>query len=78
MCCLASISSPAGCHFRGRYTYIVDRYQGRVAVFDSNRQFVLDIDAGALTGEGCDAPLFPFGHGLTTEDETQPALPQCG
>jgi hypothetical protein len=33
------------------YIYIVDRYQGRVAVFDPEWRFLLDIRAGSLAGE---------------------------
>jgi hypothetical protein len=33
------------------YVYLVDRFQGRIAVFDPDWSFVLDIDANALPGE---------------------------
>lgn len=38
------------------YTYILDRYQGRVVVFDPAHQFVLDIDAAELVGEPLNVP----------------------
>jgi hypothetical protein len=38
------------------YVYIVDRYQGRVAVFDSEWEFVVDVNARALSGEMLDVP----------------------
>jgi hypothetical protein len=33
------------------YVYIVDRYQGRIAVFDPEWRFVIDVETGALAGE---------------------------
>lgn len=38
------------------YTYILDRYQGRIAVFDPSHEFVLDIDPGELIGERLNVP----------------------
>ncbi len=32
------------------YVYVVDRYQGRVSVFDTEWRFVMDIETGALVG----------------------------
>jgi beta-glucosidase len=36
----------------------------------------LPFNFASLPSQGCDAPLFPFGYGLTTRDKS-PSLPDC-
>jgi beta-glucosidase len=38
----------------------------------------LPFDFGNLPASGCDAPLFPFGYGLTAADSGPLDLPECG
>jgi hypothetical protein len=41
----------------------------------TNDQLPFNFDE--LPTDGCDAPLFPFGYGLTAEDTDPLVLPDC-
>ncbi|MCB0037259.1 MAG: glycoside hydrolase family 3 C-terminal domain-containing protein [Anaerolineales bacterium] len=51
-------------------------FSGRLAYTWPRNMAQLPFDFANLPAVGCDAPLFPFGYGLTPNDST-PELPEC-
>ena len=52
-------------------------FNGRLAYSWPRSMAQLPFDFANLPTTGCDAPLFPFGYGLTTEESAPLILPDC-
>ena len=53
-----------------------DEFKGKLPYTWQRWNSQLPFDFANLPTSGCDAPLFAYGHGLTTEDKS-PVIPEC-